>query len=138
MDLNSITGMVSKIITPDMYPMIGFALVVAVALVVLRAVIRMLVRVAIIAGLVLVGLFFFSGSAGVTATGPFNPSGVESFVGQVAKNLPDFSKMFQSSTSSAGVAAPQTVDPTPYMDVQSTYQNIVSQLKGVQATAGMK
>ena len=129
--------MVSKIITPDMYPMIGIALLVAVALIILIKVIKALVRIAVVAGLLLLACLFVTGSFGTN--GHFSFDNVGPFLNQVVKNVSDFGKTAHSALpSSTGVTSQTAVDPTPYMDVQSTYQNIVDKLKGVQNTAAGK
>jgi hypothetical protein len=119
-DLSTVTGSVAKLFTADMIPLVIGFIVVLLLLTLLRNVIRIATRAAVIVVAVVVAAFFLSGSANA-ATGTDVMHNVTS---QISKGV-------------SGVTG-STVDPTPYMDIQSTYQNIVNKLKEVQAISTAK
>lgn len=120
MDTTAITGAVSKLFTADMIPLVLVAIAIVIVLTLLRNVIRIVTRAAFIVIVVAVAAFFLSGSANATTGSDV----MHNVTGQVAKGI-------------SGVTG-STVDPTPYMDIQSTYQNIVNKLKEVQAISTAK
>jgi hypothetical protein len=119
-DLTAITGSVAKLFTSDMTPLVIGFIVVLLILTLLRNVIRIATRAALIVVAVVVVAFFVSGSANATT----GTDGVKNVISQVGKGVTEFTG--------------SPVDPTPYMDIQRTYQNIVNQLKAVQAVSAAR
>jgi hypothetical protein len=119
-DITAITGSFPQFFSPAMLPILAIALLAIIALSLLRNVIKSVLQVSLIVGVVVAATFFVSGAANATA----GTEGVKNVISQVGKGVAE-------STGSP-------VDPTPYMDIQSTYQNIVNKLKEVQAISTAK
>lgn len=122
MDITAITGSFPQFFSPAMLPILGIALLAIIALSLLRNVIKSVLQVSLIVGVVVAAAFFVSGST-LGSMAPAGTEGVNKVLGHVGKNVS---------------GATGTVDPTPYMDIQRTYQNIVNQLKAVQAVSAAK
>lgn len=120
MDLTTITGSVAKLFTSEMIPLVIGFMVILLLLTLLRNVIRIATRAALIVVAVVVVAFFVSGSANATTGADV----MHNVTNQISKGV-------SGATGS-------TVDPTPYMDIQNTYQNIVNKLKEVQAISTAK
>lgn len=73
----------------------------------------------------------FPSSMGVNAAGFTSDPNVRAFITAVVNNLPDLGKSIQGSLAPSQSGG---IDPSQYLDVQNTFQNIASNLKGSSGT----